>query len=88
MWSFKQKSHFILFVFFDLPIINTSLKTENLRGFNDSSLIGAVASISAFYLSEGLTLQACSCPFIRYFCPVFWDDITIIWDENIVYFFS
>jgi hypothetical protein len=88
MRSFKQKSHFILFVFFDLPIINTSLKTENLRGFNDSSLIGAVASISAFYSTEGLLLQACSCPFIRYFRLVFWNDITIIWDENIVCFFN
>ena len=23
--------------------------------------------------------------FVRYFCMLFWDDITIIWDENIVY---
>ena len=23
-----------------------------------------------------------------YFCTIFWDDITIIWDENIVHFFK
>ena len=31
--------------------------------------------------------KTCSCPFVRYFRTVFWDDITLIWDENIVYFF-
>ena len=25
---------------------------------------------------------------VRYFRTLFWDDITIIWDENIVYFFN
>ena len=29
-----------------------------------------------------------SFPFVRYFRILFWDDITIIWDENIVYFFN
>ena len=32
--------------------------------------------------------KTCSCPFVRYFCMLFWDDFTIIWDENIVYFFN
>ena len=34
------------------------------------------------------TVKTCSCPFVRYFRTLFWDDITIIWDENIVYFFN
>ena len=34
------------------------------------------------------SLKTCSCPFVRYFRTLFWDDITIIWDENIVYFFN
>ena len=25
---------------------------------------------------------------LLYFCTLFWDDITIIWKENIVYFFN
>ena len=29
-----------------------------------------------------------SCPFVRYFRTLFWDDITIIWDENFVYLFN
>ena len=41
--------------------INTSLENEILRGFNDNSLIGAVAvapsAIVTFYLSEGLSLH-------------------------------
>ena len=28
------------------------------------------------------------CSFVRYFCILLWDDITIIWDESIVYFFN
>ena len=36
---------------------------------------------------EGL-YKTCSCPFVRYFRTLFWDDIIIIWDENIVYFFN
>ena len=31
-------------------------------------------------------IQTCSCPFVRYFRKVFWDDITIIWYENIGFF--
>ena len=27
--------------------------------------------------------KTCSCPFVWYFRALFWDDITIIWDENI-----
>ena len=34
------------------------------------------------------TLKTCSYPFVRYFRTLSWDDITIIWDENIVYFFN
>ena len=26
--------------------------------------------------------------FVRYFCTLLWDDIIIMWDENIVYFFN
>ena len=40
-------------------------------------------SYDAFYHPK-----TCSCPFVRYFRTLFWDDITIIWDENIVYFFN
>ena len=32
--------------------------------------------------------QTCSFPFVRYFGTLFWDDMTIIWDENIFYFFN
>ena len=32
--------------------------------------------------------ETCSCPSVRYFCTLFWDDITIIWDENIFYFLN
>ena len=32
--------------------------------------------------------ETCSFPFVRYFRTLFWDDITIIWDENIVYLFN
>ena len=32
--------------------------------------------------------KTCSCPLVRYFWTLFWDDITIIWDENIVYFYN
>jgi hypothetical protein len=32
--------------------------------------------------------KTCLCPFVQYFRTLFWDDITIIWDENIVYFFN
>ena len=35
--------------------------------------------------SDFSTLKTCSCPFVRYFRTLFWDDITKIWDENIVY---
>ena len=38
--------------------------------------------------AKDVSLQTFSCPFVRYFCMLFWDDITIIWDENIVYFFN
>ena len=31
-------------------------------------------------------LKTCSCTTVRYFRFLFWNDITIIWDENIVYF--
>ena len=34
------------------------------------------------------TRKTCSCLFLRYFCKLFWDNITIIWDENIVNFFD
>ena len=30
----------------------------------------------------------CSCPFVSYFRTLFWDDVTIIGDENIVNFFD
>ena len=33
-------------------------------------------------------LKTCSCPFVKYFRTLFWDDVTIIWDENIVFFFK
>ena len=32
--------------------------------------------------------ETCSCPFVWYFHTLYWDDITIIWDEKIVYFFN
>ena len=32
--------------------------------------------------------KTCSCPYVQYFHKLFWDDITIIWNENIVYFFK
>ena len=32
--------------------------------------------------------KTCSCPFVWYFLTSFWVDITIIWDEDIVYFFN
>ena len=27
-------------------------------------------------------------PFVRYFRTLFWDDVTIFWDENLLWFFS
>ena len=41
-----------------------------------------------FKISKGEIQKTCSCPFVRYFRTLFWDDITIIWNENIVYFFN
>ena len=35
-----------------------------------------------------IKLKTCSYHFVRYFRTLFWDDITIIWNENIVYFFN
>ena len=31
---------------------------------------------------HSLSHKTCSCPSVRYFRSLFWDDITIIWDEN------
>ena len=33
-------------------------------------------------LSLSLFFETCSCPLLRYFGTLFWDDITIFWDEN------
>ena len=32
--------------------------------------------------------KTCSYPFVQYFCTLFWDDITTIWEDNNVYFFT
>ena len=34
--------------------------------------------------SDLCTEKTCSCPFVRYFGTLFWDDITIYWDKNYV----
>ena len=34
------------------------------------------------------TYKTCSCRFVLYFQMLFWDDIMIIWNENIVYFLT
>ena len=47
---------------------------------------GSILNIAI--LSNKKFLKTCSCPFVQYFCTLFWDDTTIIWDENIVYFFN
>ena len=38
--------------------------------------------------SQSCRYQTCACPFVWYFCMLFWVDITINWHENIVYFFN
>ena len=50
-------------------------------------LVRAGLLITLADLGTFLYQKTCSCPFVLYFCTLFWDDITIIWDENIVYFF-
>ena len=41
------------------------------------------------FLSQHLfVVETCSCPFVWYFCTLFWDDIMMIWNENIVYLFN
>jgi hypothetical protein len=32
--------------------------------------------------------KTCSCPIVRYFRMLFWDNITIFWDKNSLWFFS
>ena len=32
--------------------------------------------------------KTCSCPLVRYFRMLLWDDIKIIWNENMIYFFN
>ena len=34
------------------------------------------------------SLSTCSCPFVQHFPTLFCDDVTIIWNENIFYFFN
>ena len=47
---------------------------------------GSILNIAI--LSNKKFLKTCSCPFVQYFCTLFWDDITIIWNESIVYFIN
>ena len=42
--------------------------------------------MSHLFLSRRLKTCSCHCPLVRYFRTLFWDDITKIWNENIVYF--
>jgi hypothetical protein len=32
--------------------------------------------------------MTCSCPLLQYFRTLFWDDITIFWDENLLLFLT
>ena len=41
----------------------------------------------SFWLFFSNFHKTCSCPLVKYFCTLFWDDIMMIWDDNIVYFF-
>ena len=59
-------------IFRDSEIIYSNLLTIQTR------------QILAFKIS--FWPETCSCPFVPYFRMLFWDDITIIWDENIVLF--
>ena len=42
----------------------------------------------SFWLFFSNFHKTCSCPLVKYFCTLFWDDIMMIWDDNIVYFFN
>ena len=65
-----------------------NLMINSLFTFNLSQLNKNLTFFKAKYFLGLSTpqLQTCSCPFVRYFRTLFWDDITIIRDENIVYF--
>ena len=36
------------------------------------------------YLTKGQVNKTFSCRLVRYFGTLFWDDITIFWDENLL----
>ena len=75
-----------------IPHSNVTLKSMLL--YKNGSLILILCIIGvckiqlSVVLSWGWCAKTCSCPFVRYFRTLLWDDITLIWDENIVYFFD
>ena len=73
----KSKNHWILTI---ISFNHEVMLVWNVSIWVRWPCILQISSLTCIY-----KLVQCSCPFARYFRKLFWDDILIIWDENIVY---
>ena len=69
-----------------ITTVQTDSKTDYVE--NSRRQIKTKANILHLKLKFFRVLIVTICPFVQYFRTLFWDDIMIIWDENIVYFYN
>ena len=66
--------------------LNNLVKPQRYENYN--VIFNQIVECKIYRIKPIYLFKNYSCHFVQYFCTLFWNDITLIWDEKIVYIFN